>query len=297
MGVTFALLSMLCFASNILISRYAMARMNVDSGFFIVLGTNIVAGLVLFGAELMLRTTPFVFQWKESGLFIVGGTIGAFLGRRLLFDTVRLLGPARTSVFHSCAPVPTLVFAWVLVGETLGWYELALMAVVMAGLWITHPPQKDDTVSRADRATLRRGMVFGLLTITGFGASNALRGLAMRSWNEAIFGALLGGTAAFLMQALITRDWRRVAEDFRKGGRAGVLLYVASGLATMGGAILIITAMNYMEIALATLVTHTTPLVVFPVSLILYRNREGLTLRTVAGVVLVLLGIALLALR
>ncbi len=297
MGVTFALLSMVCFASNILISRHAMARMPVDSGFFIVLGTNIVAGLVLFGAELMVRTTPFVFQWKESGLFIVGGTIGAFLGRRLLFDTVRLLGPARTSVFHSCAPVPTLVFAWVIVGETLGWYELALMAVVLAGLWITHPPQRDDTISRADRATLRRGMVFGLLTITGFGASNALRGLAMRSWNEAIFGALLGGTAAFLMQVLITRDWGRIAEGFRKGGRAGVLLYFASGLATMGGAILIITAMNYMEIALATLITHTTPLVVFPVSLVLYRNREGLTPRTVAGVLLVLLGIALLALR
>ena len=297
MGVTFALLSMLCFASNILISRYAMARMPVDSGFFIILGTNIVAGLAFFVAELALRSTPFVFRWKEAGLFVLGGVIGAFLGRRLLFDTVRLLGPARASVFHSCAPVPTLVFAWIVVGEMLGWYELALMAVVMAGLWITHPPQRDETISRADRATLRRGMMFGLLTITGFGVSNALRGLAMRSWNEAICGALLGGAAAFLMQVLITRDWPRIIEGFRKGGRAGLLLYFASGLATMGGAILIITAMNYMEIALATLITHTTPLVVFPVSLILYRNREGLTPRTVAGVLLVLLGIALLALR
>lgn len=297
MGVTLALLSMVCFASNILISRYAMARMNVDSGFFIVLGTNVVAGLLLFGIEFAIRATPFVFHWKETGLFVLGGTIGAFLGRRLLFDTVRLLGPARTSVFHSCAPVPTLIFAWLIVGETLGWYELALMAVVMAGLWITHPPQKDASMSRADRATLRRGTLFGMLTITGFGASNALRGLAMRSWDEAVFGALLGAAAAFVMQSLVTRDWRGIVEGFRKGGRAGALLYFASGLATMGGAILIISAMNYMEIALATLITHTTPLVVFPVSLVLYRNREGLTPRTVAGVLLVLLGIALLALR
>ena len=28
--------------------------------------------------------------------------------------------------------------------------------------------------------SLRRGAIFGVLTITGFGASNALRGLAMR---------------------------------------------------------------------------------------------------------------------
>jgi len=99
------------------------------------------------------------------------------------------------------------------------------------------------------------------------------------------------------MQVLITRDWPRIAEGSRKGGRAGLLLYFASGLATMGGAILTITSMNYMEIALATLITHTTPLVVFPVNLIPYRNREGLTPRTVASVLLVLLGIALLALR
>lgn len=297
MGVTLALASMLCFATNILISRHAMARMNVDSGFFIILGVNIVAGLALFGVELAVRSTPFVFHWKEALLFAAGGMVGAFLGRRLLFDTVKLLGPARASVFHSCAPVPTLVFAWLVVGETLGWYELALMAVVMVGLWITHPPQQDATVSRADRATLRRGALFGFLTITGFGASNALRGFAMRSWDEAIFGALLGGTSAFIMQTLVTRDWPRIMRGFREAAPGGWQLYVASGIATMGGAIFIISATKYMEIALAALITHTTPLVIFPVSVFVFRNREGLKPRTFFGVTLVLLGIALLALR
>jgi len=297
MGVVLAFASMLCFGTNILITRYAMARLAVDSGFFLVLATNIVGGLLLFAAELAVRTTPFVFRGKEAAWFAAGGVVGAFLGRRLLFDAVRLLGPARTSVFHSCAPVPTLLFAWLLVGETLGWYELALMAIVMAGLWITQPPQRDATVSSADRATLRRGALFGLLTITGFGASNAIRGLAMRSWDEAIFGAVLGAAAAFVMQAATTRDWRRVARELRAAPPAGLLLYVASGVATLGGAIFLISATLHMEIALAALITHTTPLLIFPVSVILYKNREGLTPRTFAGVGLVLAGIALLALR
>lgn len=297
MGVALALASMLCFATNILISRHAMARMNVESGFFIVLGVNIVAGLALFGAELAARSTPFVFHGKEALLFAAGGVVGAFLGRRLLFDTVRLIGPARTSVFHSCAPVPTLVFAWLIVGETLGWYELALMVVVLVGLWITHPPQQDGTVSHADRATLRRGALFGFLTITGFGASNALRGFAMRSWDEAIFGALLGGASAFLMQSLVTRDWPRIMRGFREAAPGGWQLYAASGIATMGGAIFIISATKHMEIALAALITHTTPLVIFPVSVFVFHNREGLKPRAFVGVGLVLLGIALLALR
>jgi len=42
---------------------------------------------------------------------------------------------------------------------------------------------------------------------------------------------------------------------------------------------------------------HTTPLVIFPVSVFLLKNREELTQRTVLGAALVLAGIALLALR
>ena len=52
-----------------------------------------------------------------------------------------------------------------------------------------------------------------------------------------------------------------------------------------------------IEIALAVLVVHTTPLVIFPVSVFLLKNREELTQRTVLGAALVLAGIALLALR
>jgi drug/metabolite transporter (DMT)-like permease len=45
------------------------------------------------------------------------------------------------------------------------------------------------------------------------------------------------------------------------------------------------------------LVVHTTPLVIFPVSVFLLKNREELTARTLSGAALVLLGIGLLAAR
>ena len=55
--------------------------------------------------------------------------------------------------------------------------------------------------------------------------------------------------------------------------------------------------MTHIEIALAVMVVHTTPLVIFPVSVCVLKNREELTGRTVRGAALVLAGIALLALR
>ena len=52
-----------------------------------------------------------------------------------------------------------------------------------------------------------------------------------------------------------------------------------------------------MEIALVVLVVHTTPLVIFPVSVFVLKNREVLAPRTLVGAAMVLSGISFLAFR
>src|SRR3970040_2165488 len=119
MGITYALLAMLAFATNIVITRFAVARMPVETGFFIVLATNVLFPALLFALELGVRAAPYSWHWKSAGLFAIGGVVGRFLGRRFLFDTVKLLGPSRASVFHSTAPAFALLAAWLLAGGAL----------------------------------------------------------------------------------------------------------------------------------------------------------------------------------
>lgn len=298
MGITLSLISMVFFASNILISRPAMRRMPVDLGFFIVLAVNILFSGAVFGVEFVLRDSAFTWHWKEAGLFALGGFVGTYLGRRLMFDTVGILGPARASVVHSAAPAFTLVAAWIIVDERLGGYELWLMALVMFGLWFTQPAQRGvSTEHRPEGALLRRGIVIGMFMVMCFGLSNVCRGLAMRTWNEAVFGTLIASTAALVCQLAATRDWAKAWRAIGSADRRGIALYSWCGIVTAGGAMFLVSAMHYMEIALATLVTHTTPLMIFPVSLFLFKNREGLSLRTAVGAAMVLAGIVLLALR
>ncbi|MSP96083.1 MAG: DMT family transporter [Betaproteobacteria bacterium] len=300
MGVTFALASMLCFAANILMTRYALTRLPVEAGFFIVLVTNILFPALLYPFELAARTAPWSWDWKSAGLFALGGVIGMFLGRRFLFDTVRMLGPSRASVFHSTAPAFALLGAWLLADERLGLFEIGLMAVVWLGLWFTQPRSGRGSIVAGDPispANVRRGMLAGLLAVAGFGFGSVLRGLAMRGWEEAVFGTILGSAAALACQVLATRDWARIAAQLRGAGRAAVWLYAGCGIATSLGSILMALAMNYIEIALAVLVVHTTPLVIFPVSVFILKNREELTPRTLVGALMVLSGIALLAFR
>jgi drug/metabolite transporter (DMT)-like permease len=298
MGVTLSLLSMLCFGSNILLSRLAMGRMSIELGFFIVLVVNIAFAGAVFAVEFFFRETPFVWHWKEAGLFAVGGFVGTYLGRRFMFDMVRILGPARSSVVHSSAPAFTLLLAWLLIGERLGPYELALMGLVIFGLWFTQPPDRGvSSEHKPSRAVLKKGALVGLATVIGFSLGNVFRGHAMHTWNEAVFGTIVASSAALLCQLVATRNWREAWRGIVKADRKGVWLYAWCGIATAAGAMFVVSAMHFIEISLAILVTHSTPLMIFPVSLFVFKNREGLTLRTAAGAAMVLTGIALLALR
>ena len=289
---------MLCFSVNILFTRYAITRMPVDAGFFVVLATNILFPAVLYPFELATRTAPWTWHWEGAALFAVAGIIGTFLGRRFLFDAVKILGPSRASVFHSTAPAFALVGAWLLAGERLGWYELMLMAIVWIGLWFTQPRAGSSTAgSPLGADTLRKGLFVGLMTVAGFGLGNVLRGLAMRDWEEAIFGTVLSSLAALICQLMATRDWAKVGAQFRAAAPGAWWLYLGCGISTSLGAMFAAVAMTHMEIALVVLVVHTTPLVIFPVSVFILRNREELNPRTLVGAFLVLAGIALLAIR
>ena len=295
MGVVLALLAMLSFATNIMVTRYAVARMPVESGFFVVLATNILFPALLFPFELAVRAAPWSWSWKGAAMFALGGVIGTFLGRRFLFDAVRILGPARASVFHSTAPAFALAGAWLLADERLGWYELLLMAIVWVGLWFTQP--RSGSPGGLSASALRKGMLAGLLTVAGFGMGNVVRGLAMRDWDEAVFGTVVSSVAALLCQLAATRDWKKIGAQFRAADRTALLLYLGCGVSTALGSIFVASSMVHMEIALAVLVVHTTPLFIFPVSVLILKNKEELNPRTVVGALLVLSGIALLAVR
>ncbi len=297
MGTAYSLAAMLCFATNILLTRYALARMPLDSGFYVVLAVNILFPGALFAVEIATRSAPFAWNWTSAGMFALAGVIGTFLGRRMLFDAVRHLGPARASVFHSTAPVFALVGAWLLADERLGSFEIGLMALVWLGLWFTQPRAGHAVTGQVSTEAFRAGMLAGFLAVAGFGFSNVVRGLAMRSWDEAVLGAVLASFTALLLQIAVTRNWARIGAQLRAADRTALWLYVGCGVSTSLGAIFLSLAMTRMEIALAVMVVHTTPLAIFPVSVFIFKNREQLSGRTVFGAALVLAGVALLPFR
>jgi drug/metabolite transporter (DMT)-like permease len=293
-GAILAFLSMCCYATNILVARVATARAPIDLGFPVLLVGNILFAGTLFLADLAVRDTPFVFQWTGVGWFVLSGFFGIYLGRRTLLDAVKLLGPARASVLHTATPISTLAAAWLLVGERLGPYEYGLAAVVILGLWFTQPRASGTPASDS---LLRKGLLLGAITVTCFGIGNALRGIAIRAWNEPAFGAVIGSAAPLMLVLAANRRWGETWRRIKASDRGGLGLYALGGFITVTGTMLGSVAMTKIEISIAMLISYTTPLIVFPISVFVLRNQETISGRTIFGATLVLTGVVLLAFR
>ncbi|WP_375141679.1 hypothetical protein [Bacillus sp. EB600] len=68
-------------------------------------------------------------------------------------------------------------------------------------------------------------------------------------------------------------------------------MYFSSGMITISAQISVTASMIYIPISIANLITMSTPVIVTPISYFLFKNQEGITLRTVAGIILVMAGI------
>lgn len=295
MGLAFAVASMLCFAANIFVARAAVTRMEPNLGFAVLLAVNTLVAAIVASIDVGLRARPFSIEWGPLGLFALAGIVGIFMGRRMMLDAIQTLGPARASVLHTITPVSTAIAAWAIAGERLGPRELAAMAVVMVGLVLLQP--RAERGKAAGAAFGWRGLGVGLLCISGFGLGNALRGVATQSWFEPAFASICSSGAALLCQAAILPAKSGVPQRLATADRRGLWLYVASGVVTVFGSIFNSAAMAYVEISIVMLITYSSPLIVFPVSLFILKNDERLSGRNLVGAMLAVAGLVFIALR
>ena len=73
--------------------------------------------------------------------------------------------------------------------------------------------------------------------------------------------------------------------------RDGIRLFVATGVLTLGAQVCVILAMARSPVAVVSLITLCTPVLVFPLSYFVLKNEEKINARTVIGALLIIAGI------
>jgi drug/metabolite transporter (DMT)-like permease len=80
--------------------------------------------------------------------------------------------------------------------------------------------------------------------------------------------------------------------------RSGMALFATIGVTTISAQMCVDRGfMRYIPLSVATLVTLCTPILVFPLSHLLFKNQDKITAITLAGSGLTLLGIFIIVMR
>ena len=312
LGIALAVAALCMFATNVVMTRYAMARLRLDVGFLIAVSVNVAFALVAFAVELWLRRSPLGFDLPAFFLFVLAGAFTTYLGRYFFFETVARLGPARASTFQISSPMFTALIAWLFLGERLSLAVVVSMLVVIFGLYLAgqstrkppDPPRdanerrwKVQAVGQLATSIVPAGMLLGVGSAIAYAVGNVVRGAAIHRWREPILGALLGAACGVVLHVISSRATQSVIGSIRTANRTGVALYAAGGVLTISAQMLTIASMSYIPVSVAALITLCTPLIVIPVSHWLFRSEDPVTVRVVAGSALALAGIAVIVLR
>lgn len=314
-GYLLAVVALVLFSLGILLAKVASSRISLSLGFLIAVTSNVLFSALAFGVQLLLH--PEGVQWNGRGfmLFALAGAFSTYLGRWFFYEAVVRFGPSRASVFQVSSPLFTAIIAWLWLGENLTILMVAGMALTIGGLVLVSykpgafsatpaasaipaiPVEPANAFQNLHQFLLQSVLMLGLGSSLAYAIGNVMRGSGVRVWNEPILGALVGALIGLALHVAFSSGRREMLSGLRTANRSGALLYALLGVCTIFAQMCAIGAMRYIPLSIATLITLCTPVLVFPLSHMLFKNSENINRTTLVGCALALLGIFIIVLR
>ncbi len=165
---------------------------------------------VLIYCFLLLVTTGRLFpqdlNMNQAGWLIVSGIVGLVLGDGCGFKALVMIGPRRTTVLYSAAPIMATIMAWIFLGEALSLLSIVGIVVTIAGItWVVTERQlpanaKQDVHSdHPDSGSLFKGILLGLGAALGQAAGlvMAKQGMLYAGGDRRADGSLVYTNAGF----------------------------------------------------------------------------------------------------
>ena len=217
-GVALALIAAFLFAAaNSVIAKSAQVGSHGDNGVFlsVVMTVGLSGTLWIAIGPITLTELPRPGLAPAIAYFVIAGFLSTVLGRGLLYSSILLAGAIAASFFRRLIPAFAAVFAVVLLGEAIGWFEAIGIAVILAS--VIAVALDPDRKSQRDKSSsgchsFHQGQVHGVTSAAAYGASFVGRKLGMEHVADPLFGTLVGavvGLLWFIGRGVVSASYRR----------------------------------------------------------------------------------------
>jgi drug/metabolite transporter (DMT)-like permease len=278
-----------------------MRNMRSEPGSLLAAAAGVPIGLLISSFQLFWGGVGPGFNVWSVTAFALAGIFSTYLGRWLVFKSIESIGPSGASALQSTSPLLTALFAWVFLGEVIGWMGVSGITLAILGLMaMSRGLQKRasdhgsaEGKGRVGHAMLSGSLIFGIASSAAYSGSHLFRGSAVRVWNEPLLGATIGAAAGLLVLLLASRTKLKAYRLEILANPRGAALFTGIGVLQFIAQSLVIASMKYIPVSVAALISMCTPLIVMPLSYFLLRNHEKLNWVMALGIFITLCGAAM----
>ena len=289
MAIALALFSSLLISGTAIIMKKGIERTNPTSA---MLAVTVSGTLVL----LLISLPQFQFSHLNSKafpLFILAGILSPALVRWLYFISLDRIGPSMSSSILSTGPAFTAVIAAVFLKEEIT-AMIALGIILIIGGIITF---ERDIQSDGDLTVRnKRDLIFAILASFLVGLAIVIRKMGLNILNEPLFGVTVGFTTSLVFYAVLCLAFKRMRAAISLN-RKDTMYLCGAGVFLTAGWLTLFYALSHGDAIIVAPLASLHPVMVLGWSYLFLKDVEKITLRTVVGIITVLIGVMLITLR
>lgn len=298
-GELAALAAAAAFGLSTVTARRFMDTVTPEAGALVSIAMNVVVFWSLAALTVLRQGAPLV-PAKAVALFVVGGLAGTLLGRNLSYLSIERIGPSLQVTIRLSQTILTLLFGLLLLGEFPRAWQLAGLAGVVGGVWISLRSRAvvASTAAAASGVPARpldiAAVLLALAAAVAFAFGDTTRRAGLMIAPLPVLGAAIGATAAFgahLVWSIARHSARWPAGPALRGAD----LWISAAFNTIA-ILLLYAALRSAPVAVVSTLYNLQVLVVIVGSRFLLGEREPITAGLVVGAVLALAGTAMILL-
>ena len=226
-------------------------------------------------------------------LLTLSGVIGIGLGDTAYFFALNNLGARRTLLLETSSPPMGALLALVLIGEQLTYSSWCGILLTILGIaWVISERNPVDNTSVS-----RQGVIWGILAAIAQALGAVISRFALIQSDisplESTLVRLVGGTAVVICLLFLPAIKQPPSKWQLSWRSLGIMAIAATG-STYLGIWLQQTALKFAPTGIAQTFLATSPLFILPIVAL---QGEQISIRAILGVVISLVGIALMFIR
>ena len=289
MSISLALLASLLISGTTIIMKKGIERTNPTSAMLVV---TLSGTLVLLAISLPLVQLTHL-KSKAFLLFILAGVLSPALVRWLYFISLDRIGPSMSSSIVSTGPAFTAIIAAVFLNEKLT-VSVSLGILLIIGGIITF--ERDIGASGKFAVGHKKDLIFALLSAILVGLAIVIRKMGLNILDEPLFGVTVGFTTSLVFYAMLCLVFKSMRAEISLNLK-NTLYLSGAGVFLTAGWLTLFYALSYGDAIIVAPLASLHPVMVLGWSYLFFKDMEKITFKTVVGIITVLVGVGLIALR